>query len=131
MQLSQNSEPHVSQEIETEVAQGRGAVSTWSPPQNHKGDRVAALLPLMGSRWGAMAQFAPVNWRYVAAIPKDLSLRDAASVPLVGLTTLQALDNLVFNEDGTGHNNNDDDLHGTTLHPTKQTTDQATNHEQS
>ena len=32
------------------------------------GDRVAAMLPLLGSQWGALAEFAAVNEEFVAKV---------------------------------------------------------------
>ena len=58
------------------------------------GDKVAAMLPLLGTPWGAMAQFAPVSAAHAARVPAGVSLAHAAAVPLVSLTVLQALDHL-------------------------------------
>jgi alcohol dehydrogenase len=58
------------------------------------GDKVAAMLPLLGTPWGAMAQFAPVSAAHAARVPAGVSLQHAAAVPLVSLTVLQALEHL-------------------------------------
>ena len=53
------------------------------------GDEVYARLP--DHRIGAFAEYVCVNENDVAAKPKNLSMEEAASVPLVGLTSWQAL----------------------------------------
>ena len=58
------------------------------------GDEIAAMMPLLGTPWGAMAQFAPVSAAHAAKVPHGVSMRDAAAVPLVSLTVLQAFANL-------------------------------------
>jgi len=55
------------------------------------GDRVAAMLPLMGSRWGALAQLVAVDEAHAALVPDNVTLEHAAAVPLVGLTVVQAV----------------------------------------
>jgi NADPH:quinone reductase-like Zn-dependent oxidoreductase len=50
------------------------------------GDRVAALLPQIGSRWGASAEYATVEEMVMAKIPDSIGFESAASLPLVGLT---------------------------------------------
>lgn len=73
----------------------------------HVGDRVYARLPL--DRIGAFAQKVAVRADALARIPDYLSLDEAAAVPLVGLTAMQALDLLdvkvggrLFISGGTG-----------------------------
>lgn len=64
-------------------------------PSNSKfkpGDRVAAMMDILGSRWGATAEYAAVPQDYLALVPDSVSLSEAASVPLVALTTVQAFD---------------------------------------
>jgi alcohol dehydrogenase len=63
-----------------------------SPPLLQVGDRVAAMLPLVGARWGAAAEFVAVDASLVAKIGPRTDFISAAAVPLVGLTVLQALD---------------------------------------
>jgi NADPH:quinone reductase-like Zn-dependent oxidoreductase len=53
------------------------------------GDRVFALV--QASRLGACAEQCAVPERDLALVPANLSLEDAASLPLVGLTAYQAL----------------------------------------
>lgn len=55
------------------------------------GDRVYAMMPLLGARWGACAELAPVEPRFLARAPEGLSWTELAALPLVGLTVLQAL----------------------------------------
>lgn len=58
--------------------------------QNFKvGDEVYVRLPEMDR--GAWAEYAKTQEKFVAAKPKNLSLVDAASVPLATMTALQAL----------------------------------------
>lgn len=54
------------------------------------GDRVAAMLPLMGTKWGALAEFVAVDWKHAARVPEGLGLAEAAALPLVALTVSQA-----------------------------------------
>jgi len=58
------------------------------------GDRVAAMLPLLGSKWGSCAQFVAVSAEFVAHVPDVVSLDHAAAMPLVALTALQGLEKL-------------------------------------
>lgn len=58
------------------------------------GDRVAAMMPIVGTRWGASAQFAAVSHRFLAHVPDNVSLDAAAAAPLASLTVLQAFDKL-------------------------------------
>jgi alcohol dehydrogenase len=73
------------------------------------GDKVAAMMPILGSRWGAYAEYAAIDEEFVALIPAkflpaDSTIKDsdgvaaefiaAASLPLVALTTVQAFDKL-------------------------------------
>ncbi len=113
-----------------------------APPGSRfrKGDRVAAMMPLLGSRWGAYAEYAAVREDFVAGIPEvmptsyvpctldfpvdplhrhttrqqiaayardaprclllqGLNDTDAASLPLVALTVVQAFDKLGYAAD--------------------------------
>lgn len=56
------------------------------------GDKVAAMLPLVGSKWGGYSEYVSIKESLLARIPEGISFRDAASLPLVSLTTIQALD---------------------------------------
>lgn len=58
------------------------------------GDRVAALMPILGSKWGACAQFAAVKADFVARVPEGVTLERAAAFPLVALTAMQAFEKL-------------------------------------
>jgi len=53
------------------------------------GDEVYSRPP--DHRIGTFAQFIAVNEKYVASKPKNLTMDEAASIPLVGLTAWQAL----------------------------------------
>jgi alcohol dehydrogenase len=55
------------------------------------GDRVAAMLPILGSRWGSAAEYVAVDASLVARLGATVSYKDAASLPLVALTVVQAL----------------------------------------
>lgn len=63
-----------------------------NPPLLQIGDRVVAMLPLIGARWGAAAEFVAVDASLVAKIGPNTDFASAAALPLVGLTTVQALD---------------------------------------
>lgn len=58
------------------------------------GDRVAAMLPPLGSPRGAAADYVAVDSSLVARIGPDLDYADAAAMPLVSLTAVQALENI-------------------------------------
>lgn len=58
------------------------------------GDRVAAMMPLLGARWGALAEYAVVDATFVAHVGPKTSLAHAAVMPLVSLTALQGLEKL-------------------------------------
>ena len=58
------------------------------------GDRVAGMLPILHTRWGAMAQFAAIKESAVALIPEAISFQEAAAVPLIAMTAVRGLDNL-------------------------------------
>lgn len=55
------------------------------------GDRVFGMMPMLGTRWGAWAEQVPVEPRFLAATPGNVSDAEAAALPLVGLTVLQGL----------------------------------------
>lgn len=57
----------------------------------HVGQRVYAMLPLLGSAFGAYAQYCCVDESLLATAPDNISLVDAATVPLVACTILQGL----------------------------------------
>ena len=58
------------------------------------GDRVAAMMPILGARWGALAEYVAVDAALVAKVGNHTTLQQAAALPLVALTTVQALENL-------------------------------------
>ncbi|KAL3148280.1 hypothetical protein ABBQ38_013746 [Trebouxia sp. C0009 RCD-2024] len=60
-----------------------------------KGDKVFGLSPdfIFTSKWGTYAEFATIKSSLVASIPDNTSFDQAAAVPLVSLTAMQALDN--------------------------------------
>lgn len=76
------------------VALGPAKPGSWPEHKFRVGDRVAAMLPLLGSRWGSMAEFVAVEEKHLAHVPKELSLRDAAAFPLVALTVVQGLESI-------------------------------------
>jgi alcohol dehydrogenase len=55
------------------------------------GDRVAAMMPTLGSRWGAAAEYAAVKESILCKIGESTDFISAASLPLVSLTSVQAL----------------------------------------
>ena len=57
-----------------------------------RGDRVAAMLPIVFTRWGAAAEVVAVRAAHAAKIPDNISFIDAASIPLVALTVVQGLE---------------------------------------
>ncbi len=56
-----------------------------------KGDRVFVYCRKPVIQWGSWAEFLSVRIEHVAKCPKNLSLKEAACVPLAGLTAWQAL----------------------------------------
>jgi NADPH:quinone reductase-like Zn-dependent oxidoreductase len=58
------------------------------------GDRVAAMMPLLRSRWGALAEYAAVDASLVAKVGENTTLQQAAAIPLVGLTVMQGFQQL-------------------------------------
>ena len=58
------------------------------------GDRVAATQPILHTPWGTLAQYSAVEESHASLVPLGVSLRDAAAVSLVGLTTLQAFESV-------------------------------------
>jgi alcohol dehydrogenase len=79
--------PHIpSLDVSGEVVAVGSAVANFKV-----GDRVAAMLPILHTRWGALAEFSPVDAKYASIIPPSLTFKEAAAVPLVSLTMLQGL----------------------------------------
>ena len=58
------------------------------------GSAVWGLLPVRGTRWGAYAQEVVTDVRLLAARPAQLTVIEAAALPLAGATALQLLDRL-------------------------------------
>eukprot|EP00040_Diaphanoeca_grandis_P033690 m.206768 g.206768 ORF g.206768 m.206768 type:complete len:394 (-) comp32967_c1_seq1:2180-3361(-) len=56
------------------------------------GDKVFAMLPIVGTSWGSLAEFVTADAAVFGKAPTTISLVDAAALPLVGLTVLQVLD---------------------------------------
>jgi alcohol dehydrogenase len=71
----------------------RTGVSTTGP-LFRPGDRVAAMLPLLGARWGAAATYVAVDTSLVAKIGPNTDFASAAAMPLVSLTVVQALESV-------------------------------------
>jgi alcohol dehydrogenase len=82
--------------------------SSSSSKQTHSllevGDRVAAMLPLVGARWGAAAEYVAVDASLVAKIGPNTDFASAAALPLVALTVMQALDNAVQSSPSSSSN---------------------------
>ncbi|CAJ1334497.1 unnamed protein product [Effrenium voratum] len=55
------------------------------------GDTVYGMLPLQGQSWGAFQEYIVTNYSIIAHVPSKISAREAAGLPLVGLTSLHAL----------------------------------------
>mmetsp|Transcript_26933 Transcript_26933/g.37463 ORF Transcript_26933/g.37463 Transcript_26933/m.37463 type:complete len:356 (-) Transcript_26933:123-1190(-) len=55
-----------------------------------RGDKVFGMLDYTLTRWGTYAEYASVSESSLAHMPKDFSFAQAACMPLVSLTTLQA-----------------------------------------
>ncbi len=76
-------------DIAGEVVEAGGAVSRFQP-----GARVFGMLDPRRVRGGAAAEYAVLNAEACAAAPANLALREAAAIPLAGLTALQLLRDL-------------------------------------
>ncbi|DBB11254.1 TPA: hypothetical protein ACH3X3_006694 [Trebouxia sp. C0006] len=59
-----------------------------------KGDRVFALSPdwSFRSKWGCYAEYATIKSSLLARIPDSISFEQAAALPMVSLTAMQALE---------------------------------------
>jgi NADPH:quinone reductase-like Zn-dependent oxidoreductase len=57
----------------------------------HPGDRVYGMTGGVGGRQGSLAEFAAVDARTLAAMPKSFSMRQAAALPLAFVTAWQGL----------------------------------------
>ena len=56
-----------------------------------EGDAVYGMLPLVGGRWGALAEFTAAHETVWAKAPTGIALEQAAALPLVGLTVQQVV----------------------------------------
>jgi alcohol dehydrogenase len=54
------------------------------------GDKVIAMMPHVFSGWGSAAEFAAIDDAFLAHAPSNVSAAEAGSLPLIGLTVLQA-----------------------------------------
>lgn len=70
--------------IVTSVGKG---VTRFSP-----GDRVYGMLPILGGRWGSLAEFVAADASILAKAPTSIPLAHAAALPLVALTVQQVVD---------------------------------------
>ena len=58
------------------------------------GDRVAAMMPLIGGQWGSNAEYVAIDSSLVASLPDAVEYESAAALPLVSLTVMQSLNKL-------------------------------------
>eukprot|EP00438_Fugacium_kawagutii_P020353 Skav210245 [mRNA] locus=scaffold1929:100391:108669:+ [translate_table: standard] len=68
------------------------------------GDTVYGMLPLQGHSWGAFQEYVVTNYSIIAHVPSKITAREAAGLPLVGLTTIQALAPVLRNWQQQGQN---------------------------
>lgn len=66
-------------------------VSAPSDSMFKQGDRVFAMLPLLGSQYGAYAGYCCVDESILALAPSSTDLMELATIPLVACTVIQAL----------------------------------------
>lgn len=60
------------------------------------GDAVYGMLPIVGSRWGALSEYTVGHASAFAKAPRGIPLESSAGLPLVGLTVLQVADQAGF-----------------------------------
>ncbi len=66
-----------------------------------KDDRVVGSFPNIPSdSIGCCAEYLVINEDFIARVPASISSVEAASLPIVGLTVLQALNRFVYNFKG-------------------------------
>ena len=81
--------------IIVEIGGGSETEPTRRTSGNFKvGDRVAAMMPLLGSQWGANAEYAVVDTSLIAKVPDSVDFESAAALPLVCLTVIQSLNKI-------------------------------------
>lgn len=68
------------------------------------GDAVYGMLPLQGQSWGAFQEYIVTNYSIIAHVPSKITAREAAGLPVVGLTTIQALAPVLRNWQQQGQN---------------------------
>lgn len=56
------------------------------------GDKVFAKAPLLRTEWGSYAEYIAIDPSIVALAPTNVSMLEAAALPLVGLTVLAAVE---------------------------------------
>jgi alcohol dehydrogenase len=59
-----------------------------------KGQKVYALLPMLGTAAGGYADYVLVNQKMLSPVPVGVELEGLGGMPLVGLTVIQAFDSL-------------------------------------
>lgn len=55
------------------------------------GQRVFGMLPAASQRWGTFAEYVAVDEEFVASVPDNVSMEQAAAIPLASLTAMQIL----------------------------------------
>ena len=65
-------------------------ISTSAKSELAIGDRVMGMYPLLFSGWGSAAEYVAIDEDLLAKVPRNVSMRDAAAMPLVCTTVLQA-----------------------------------------
>lgn len=81
-----------------------GIVSRAPPNSSFAvGDRVFAMLPLLGTTFGGYAERCCVSEEFVARAPDNVPLVELAAIPLVACTVLQALRPVIASYGGEQH----------------------------
>lgn len=69
-----------------------GHVVETSPESRFKlGQRVFGMLPPTSPKWGTFAEYVAVDESFVAVVPENVTMSEAAAMPLASITALQAL----------------------------------------
>ncbi|KAH9253380.1 hypothetical protein BASA81_008731 [Batrachochytrium salamandrivorans] len=58
------------------------------------GQRVFGMLPAASQRWGTFAEYVAVDEEFVALVPDNVTMEQAAAIPLASLTAIQILAHL-------------------------------------